>query len=65
METQTGRTSSDTELSKDCYFKNIYTEIEEALCWSSQREVPVLKNMQCKSQGVISGKQKMRRTEVQ
>lgn len=38
METQTGRTSSGTELSEDCYFKSIYTEIEEALCWSSQRE---------------------------
>lgn len=47
-----GRTSSDSELS---YFKTIHTETEEVLCCSSQREVPVLKNMQCKSQGAVSG----------
>lgn len=64
METQTGRTSSGTELSEDCYFKSIYTEIEEVLCWSFQREVLFLKHMQCKSQGVISKKGKIGGTEV-
>lgn len=56
METQTGRTSSGTELREDCYFKSIYTEMQEVLCWSPQREVPVLKHMQCKSKGVIRKK---------
>lgn len=54
--TESGRNSSDTEPSKGCQVKNIYAEIEEVFCGSSHREVPVLKNMQCRSQSVSSGK---------